>query len=215
MLQTSGLLLTINEDDSIRVEYEDYDTKLGGDFSSMYDLDKENADYVATVNALREKYGKKIATMHAPIIRDGKMKGYVSVISGKAYEFKQGGREEVQVPQEMKDEIALLKEGLMEAAAETSEEFLDKFLNSGWLSNDELIAGVKKGLFAGDTIPVMGGSAIQNMGVINLMNEIVAILPSPKERKPIHYEAVDGSEEGELYCDTEKPFAGIKFLICS
>ena len=171
-------------------------------------VDKENADYVATVNALREKYGKKIATMHAPIIRDGKMKGYVSVISGKAYEFKQGGREEVQVPQEMKDEIALLKEGLMEAAAETSEEFLDKFLNSGWLSNDELIAGVKKGLFAGDTIPVMGGSAIQNMGVINLMNEIVAILPSPKERKPIHYEAVDGSEEGELYCDTEKPFAG-------
>lgn len=53
MLQTSGLLLTINEDGSIRVEYEDYDTPMGGDYSSMYDLDQENA------NKLRKLMKKK------------------------------------------------------------------------------------------------------------------------------------------------------------
>ena len=84
-------------------------------------IDKENSDYVATVEAFRARYGKKIATMHAPIIREGKMQGYVSVISGKAYEFKKGGRLEVKVPPEMKDEIETLKAGLTEAAAETSE----------------------------------------------------------------------------------------------
>ncbi|MBR5899771.1 MAG: elongation factor G [Clostridia bacterium] len=171
-------------------------------------IDKENSNFVATVEAFRAKYGKKIATMHAPIIREGKMKGYVSVVSGKAYEFTRGGREEVQVPKDMVDEVSLLKAGLTEAAAETSDAYLDKFLETGWLSNDEIIVGVKNGLFAGDTIPVMGGSATQNMGVINLMNEIVAILPSPKERKPVSYEKADGSDIGTVSCDANAPFAG-------
>ncbi len=174
-------------------------------------VDKENSSYVNTVAAFKEKYGKKIASMHSPIIRDGKMKGYVSIISGKAYEFNPGGRVEVQVPAEMKDEVNLLKEGLIEAAAETSEEFLNKYLSDGWLSNDEIIVGVKSGLFSGDTIPVMGGSATQNLGVINLMNEIVAILPSPKERKKIHCVNIETQEEGMVACDIDAPFTAQVF----
>lgn len=174
-------------------------------------IDKENADYVATVEAFRALYGKKIATMHAPIIREGKMKGYVSVISGKAFEFTKGGRVEVKVPEEMKGEIEKLKEGLTEAAAETSEEFIEKFLDSGWLSNDEIIVGVKQGLFSGDTIPVLGGSATQNLGVINLMNEIVAIMPSPKERKRMHCIHTVKNEEGAIACDIDTPFTAQVF----
>lgn len=174
-------------------------------------IDKENSSYVKTVNAFKEKYGKKIASMHTPIIRDGKMKGYVSIISGKAYEFSPGGRVEVQVPANLKDEVTLLKEGLMEAAAVTSEDYLNKFLSDGWLSNDEIIVGVKQGLFSGDTIPVMGGSAIQNMGVINLMNEIVSIMPSPKERKKIHCIHTEKMEEGEICCDLDTPFTAQVF----
>ena len=174
-------------------------------------VDKDNADYVRTVEAFRAQYGKKIATMHAPIIRDGKMKGYVSVISGKAYEFTKGGRVEVKVPDEMKGEIETLKAGLTEAAAETSEEFIEKFLDSGWLSNDEIITGLKQGLFSGDTIPVLGGSATQNLGVINLMNEIVAIMPSPKERKRMHCIHTVKNEEGEIACDVDTPFTAQVF----
>lgn len=174
-------------------------------------IDKENADYAQTVEAFRRVYGKKIATMHSPIIIDGKMKGYVSVISGKAYKFMNGGREEIPVPADMKDEIALFKEELTEAAAETSEDFLDKFLENNWLSNEDIIVGVKRGLANGDTIPVLGGSATQNLGVINLLNEIVDILPSPYERKPVHYQAIDGSREGLVACDEDKPFSAQVF----
>lgn len=174
-------------------------------------IDKENSDYVGTANAFREKYGKKIATMHMPIIRDNKMKGYVSVISGKAYEFTPGGRVETSVPENMKAELEAVKDGLIEAAAESDERLLDEYLNNGTLPNDDIIIGVKKGLFAGDTIPVMGGSAITNMGVINLMNEIVDILPNPQERKPVMATRLsDGGYIG-VTCDENKPFSAQVF----
>lgn len=174
-------------------------------------IDKENSNYVATVEAFRSKYGKVIATMHTPIISGGKMKGYVSVISGKAYEFTKGGRNEISVPDGMKEEVALLKEGLTEAAAETSEVFLDKYLSEGTLTNDEIIAGIKTGLLEGSTIPVMGGSATQNMGVINLMNEIVAILPSPKERRPVLATDLATGDVLNVTCDESAPFSAQVF----
>ena len=174
-------------------------------------IDKENSNYVATVEAIRQKYGKKIATMHTPIIKDGKMKGYVSVISGKAYEFTQGGRNEIAVPDSMVDEVKQLKEGLIEAAAESTEELLNKYLEEGTLINDDIIIGLKNGLFNGDTIPVMGGSAIDNMGVINLMNEIVDILPSPAERKPVSAIKLDDQTVEEVVCEEEKPFSAQVF----
>lgn len=174
-------------------------------------VDKENADYVATVQAFREKYGKKIATMHAPIVEDGKMRGYVSVISNKAYRFKEGGREEISVPSDMTERVNLLKEGLIEAAAETSEELLDKYFTEGTLTNDEIIAGVKKGLIDGDTIPMLGGSATMNHGVINLMHEIVDIMPSPLERKTVLATEIDTGDVKEVCCDEQKPFSAQVF----
>ncbi len=173
-------------------------------------IDKENAKYVATVEAFREKYGKKISPTHLPILRDGKMKGYVSVISGKAFEFTQGGRNPIAVPENMQGDVALLKEALTESAAETSEELLDKYLSEGALTNDEIVAGIRHGLNAGDTVPIMGGSATQNMGVINLMYEIVDLLPSPLERRPV----LASNEKGEILSivsDESKPFSGQVF----
>ncbi len=173
-------------------------------------IDKENSNYVATVEAFRSKYGKKISPTHLPIIRDGKMKGYVSVISGKAFEFTSGGRNPIDVPADMVDELAMLKEALTEAAAETSEVLLDKYLSEGTLTNDEIVAGVKNGLCVGDTIPIMGGSAIQNMGVINLMYEIVDLMPSPNERRPV----LASDEKGEILsivCNENKPFSAQVF----
>lgn len=174
-------------------------------------VDKENANYAASVEAFRAKYGKRIATMHAPIVENNKMRGYVSVISGKAFKFKEGGREEIPVPEDMKDIVSTLKEGLIEAAAETSEELLDKFFEEGTLTNDEIIAGVKKGLMEGDTVPVLGGSATMNHGVINLMNEIVDIMPSPVERRAVLATNLDNGDVEEIYCDERKPFSAQVF----
>ena len=173
-------------------------------------IDKDNSNYVKTVEAFVNKYGKKISPTHLPIIRDGKMKGYVSVISGKAFEFSPGGRTAVDVPENLKSELQSLKEALTESAAETSEALLDKYLSEGELTNDELVAGIRSGLAAGETIPIMGGSALQNMGVLNLMYEIVDLLPSPLERRPVMATAEDG-EVLSVVCDEEKPFSAQVF----
>ena len=71
-------------------------------------VDKENSNYVGTVEAFRAKYGRKISPTHLPIMRDGKMKGYVSVISGKAFEFSPGGRQQVDVPAGMEGDVKIL-----------------------------------------------------------------------------------------------------------
>ncbi len=173
-------------------------------------IDKENSDYVATVKAFHDKYGKKISPTHLPIIIDSKMKGYVSVISGKAFEFTKGGRNEIEVPENLKSELEMLKETLTEAAAESSEVLLDKYLSEGTLTNEEIVAGVRYGLLTGDTIPIMGGSATQNMGVINLMYEICDLLPSPLERKAVLATDAEG-EIQQIICDLEKPFSGQVF----
>lgn len=173
-------------------------------------VDKENSDYVGTVQAFIAKYGRKISPTHLPILRDGKMKGYVSVISGKAFEFSPGGREQVDVPAGMEDDLKTLKDNLIEAAAETSEALLDKFFEEGTLTNDEIVAGLRSGLAAGETIPIMGGSALQNMGVLNVMYEIVDLLPSPLERRPV----LATDESGEvlsIVSDADKPFSAQVF----
>ena len=174
-------------------------------------IDKENSDYVKTVEAFKEKYGKKISPTHLPILRDGKMKGYVSVISGKAFEFTQGGRNAVDVPDGMQADLDSLKEILTESAAESSEVLLDKYLAEGMLTNDEIVSGVKTGLKQGETIPIMGGSALQNMGVINLMHEIVDLLPSPFDRRPALATNLATGDVDSIICDVEKPFAGQVF----
>ncbi len=173
-------------------------------------IDKENANFVSTVEAFRAKYGRRIATMHAPIMEGGKMKGYVSIISSKAYEFTKGGRVSIPVPEGMAGSVQAIKNGLIEAAAENSDELLDKYFSEGTLPNDDIITGIKIGIAAGDCIPVMGGSALQNMGVINLMEEIVDLMPSPDELPAEKATAEDGSEV-EVKCDANGAFAAQVF----
>lgn len=174
-------------------------------------VDKENANYVKTVEAFSAKYGKKISPTHLPILRDGKMKGYVSVISAKAFEFTQGGRNPIDVPSAMMGELESLKEVLTESAAESSEDLLDKYLSEGMLSNEEIVTGVKNGLKQGETIPIMGGSALQNMGVINLLHEIVDLLPSPFDRRPVMATNLNDGKVMEVVCDVDAPVSAQVF----
>lgn len=174
-------------------------------------VDKENANYVKTVEAFTAKYGKKISPTHLPILRDGKMKGYVSVISGKAFEFTQGGRNPIDVPSAMAGDLDSLKEALIESAAESSEDLLDKYLSEGTLTNEEIVTGVKNGLKQGETIPIMGGSALQNMGIINLLHEIVDLLPSPFDRRPVMATKISDGKVMEVVCNTDLPFSAQVF----
>ena len=145
-------------------------------------MDKENADYAGTVAALREKYPGKLAPIQLPIMENGKMQGCVNAISEKAFLFRQNGTEEIPVPENLAAQMQTMRESLMETAAENDETLLDKYFDSGELTKEEIIHGIRLGIASVNTIPVMAGSALQNRGVINLLNEIVAYMPQANER---------------------------------
>ena len=143
-------------------------------------MDKENADYSATVEAIRAKYGTKLAPIQIPIMENKKMQGYISLMSGNAYNFTQGGREVIPMPKEYESVYNSEKEKLIEVAASSDEELMNKFFEGEAISQEEIVAGVRKGIAEGDAVPVLAGSATQNKGVINLLEQMVRVMPAPK-----------------------------------
>ena len=142
-------------------------------------VDKENADYKGTVAALTEKYAGKIAPIQIPIMEGNKMDGYVNALKETCYRFAdEAQKKSIPIPEDLKGTLAEMQANLMETAAENDEALLDKYFEEGSLSKDETIHGIRKGIYNVNTIPVMAGSALQNRGIINLMDEIVKYMPS-------------------------------------
>ncbi len=141
-------------------------------------LDKDNSDFIKTVNAIKLKYGHKIAPLIVPNIVDGKMKGFVKVAHGVLRDWE---RNESPIPDNLKEAYLEARLTVSEAAAENDEELLEKFFENGTLSGEEIEMGVKKGISSCSTITVLGGSAFKNHGVYNLMDKIISTLPSPKD----------------------------------
>ncbi len=139
-------------------------------------LDKENSSFIATVDAIKQKYGHKIAPMIVPNMVDGKMKGFVKVAYGVLRDWE---KNEYPIPDYLQDAYEEAHLTLMEAAAENDEVLLEKFFSEGVLSPEETERGVKLGIATCSTITVLGGSAYKNHGIFNLMDKIISTLPSP------------------------------------
>lgn len=174
-------------------------------------MDKENADYKGTVDALSEKYAGKIAPIQIPLMDGNKMIGYINALTEKAFRFSEEGLKEIPIPDSMKQTLADMQASLTETAAENDDALLDKYFGEGTLSKDEIIHGIRKGIYNVNTIPVMAGSALQNRGIINLMGEIVKYMPSAEERKEVLASAVDKDELIGITCETDAPFAAQVF----
>ena len=173
-------------------------------------MDKDNADYAGTVSALRERYGKKLAPIQAPIMEKGKMQGYVSLISGKAFEFVENGRKQIEEPENMHDDVEVMRVEVMETAAENDDTLMEKYFTDGTLTGDDVIFGIKKGILKGSCIPVVSGCALYNRGVINLLNEIVDLMPAPVDRTDVVALDKDGNPVN-VYCEENAPFSGQVF----
>ena len=174
-------------------------------------MDKENADYVGTVNALHEKYAGKIAPIQIPIMENGKMQGFVNALKEKAYLFKPEGRQEIPIPAELEGQKEEMLAALMETAAENDEILLDKYFEDGALSHEDTIRGIRLGIASVNTIPVMAGSALQNRGVINLLDEIVTYMPQANERVNTLADDVAADKVVNVLPNPEEPLAAQVF----
>lgn len=148
-------------------------------------MDKDNADYYGTVRALEERFKNKIAPIQIPVMEGNKMTGVLNALTGKAYRFTAAGPEEIPVPSEYRRDLETMFLTLQETAAENDDVLLEKYFEDGALSREDTIHGIRKGIFSINVIPVMAGSALQNKGVINLMNEIVKYMPEAAERQAL------------------------------
>ena len=209
-----GALLVIGANGVIPIGAEaivDHCLKLGKPLIIFINgMDKENADYFGTVQALRAKYAGKLAPIQIPIMEGGKMQGCINALQEKAYLFKDTGPQEIDIPADMVDQVEEMKASLMETAAENDEGLLDKFFEEGALTREETIKGIRLGIASVNTIPVMAGSALTNRGVINLLNEIVTYMPLARERLNTMVE----DESGKVYSlrtEADAPFAAQVF----
>ena len=144
--------------------------------------DEENSDYNAAFDTLRERFGKNIAPVVAPIWdADKKVIGIIDVLNKRAYDIQDGKRHEIPVPDDKKEVLDELYAALVESVAETSEEFMDRYFNGEEFSYADMIQGLHNGVKDLSLFPVVCGSAQGGLGTQMLLDSIINFLPSPLE----------------------------------
>ncbi len=161
-------------------------------------MDRENADFSKALKELKDAFGTGVAPVAIPIGTADSFHGVIDLLSHKAFSYDRGGKglgKEVPIPGDLEGEIAEFRVQLMEAVAESDESLLDKYFETGELSESELISGLNKAVASGKLFPVMPVSAAQNVGTDLVLNTLVNLIPGPKAAKPIFAKKSMGDEE--------------------
>jgi len=147
--------------------------------------DRENADPSATLDALRARFGNKIAPLQVAIGAAETFSGYVDLVHRKAWRWDGTKETEIDIPAELTDEVARRRDQLLEAAAEADDDVLTKYLEGEEVSDPELEACLRKGVKESILAPVLVGSAAKGIGLQALLDAITRYLPSPADEGPV------------------------------
>jgi elongation factor G len=142
-------------------------------------MDRENADFNGTLEQVRGNWGQKCVPLQIPIGSQQALKGVIDLLTMKAYVGEKGEQQEV--PSELADEANAQREKLIEAAAETDDALIEKYLGGEELTEEELTNGLRAGIIGGSIVPVLTGSAGKTIGMQALMEAIGSIFPSPAD----------------------------------
>ena len=147
-------------------------------------LDKERADFLRAVGDMEKYFCKGSLVLQLPIGIEAAFSGVVDLIKMKALYFAKDGSgkiEEKEIPDDMKQDAESYRKKLVEQIAESEDSLLEKYLDKGELSQEDIISGLKHGTLAGGLLPVLCGSPVQNMGIQPLLDAVTLCLPSPEE----------------------------------
>src|SRR5947207_14293976 len=144
-------------------------------------LDKENSDFYGAVAALRETLTPRPFPLHLPIGAEQEFRGIVDLLHLKAFVTAEDGKgSEVTIPDDMKRRVVEYRGQLIEAAAESDDSLLEKYLDAGTLSEEEIQRGLREGILQGKVAPVVCCSATKLLGVRTLMSTIAELMPPPQ-----------------------------------
>lgn len=172
-------------------------------------MDKENAAYEATVDALREAFDRKPIAVAVPIGSAENYRGFVDLVDDRAYEFEDGGVREVPLPDELRDEVERAHTALVEAAAETDDALIERYLEGGTLEEDEIRQALHTAALRGTLLPVLPVASTLEHGTGALLDAVNRYLESPSERKVMARDAKGA--EVEITCDPSGPLVAYVF----
>ena len=147
-------------------------------------MDVDNASFRQVVEDLTELYGKKIAPIHLPIRENEQFVGYVNVVKKKGRRYlAKGQKEECPIPSYSEESLEKYRELLLEAVAETSEDFMERYFGGEEFSVPEILMALTADVDDGTIVPVTLGSSTQLKGIANLLDDMVQYFPKPNDRK--------------------------------
>ncbi len=172
-------------------------------------MDRENADYFATLDSLREFFGNSVAPLHVPIGSQDDFRGVVDILANAAYLYADNEVTEAEVPADLEDTVEEYRQTLIESVVELDDDLTEKYLEGEDISAKELQTALHEGVLTGQLTPVLCGSATRSVGVQALIEAIIRYLPSPAEVDSAT--ATQGGEEVELTADSEGPLAAFVY----
>jgi elongation factor G len=176
-------------------------------------MDKENVNYVKLIRELKETFGKKIAPFAIPMGEESDFKGFVNVVDMVGRETKGNQCVDVPIPSGMDAKIGPVRDMLVESVAESDEALLEKFFEGEEFTNEEIHAGLRKGVISGEIVPVLIGSTEKMVGVHTLLNMIYDYMPTPKDMHDGEYEGINPKTDQHKVqrVDEEGPFSALVF----
>ena len=183
-------------------------------------MDRAGADFFRVVDQIKTRLGSKPVPLQVPIGAEDNFKGIVNLVDMKAIIWDEESRgmkfEEVDIPDELKAKSIELNEQLVETAAEANEELMEAYLNSGELSREQIIEGLRLQTLSNEIVLVSCGTAFKNKGVQAMLDSVIDFMPSP-----IDVPAIKGinddkdNTEGERNSSDDEPFASLAFKIAT
>jgi elongation factor G len=179
-------------------------------------MDRQGADFIKVYEQMRTRLKANPVPIQIPIGADETFTGVIDLVKMKALlwdDTAQGTHfEEAEIPADLRDEAQKWHEKMVEAAAEANEELMNKYLENGELSEDEIRLGLRLRTIAVEIVPMMCGSAFKNKGVQAMLDGVIDYMPSPSDIPPVKG-ALDNGDVGERAATDEEPFAGLAFKI--
>jgi elongation factor G len=182
-------------------------------------MDRSGADFLRVVKQIESRLGSKAVPVQLPIGAEDRFEGVVDLVKMKAIYWDETNMgmtfAEKEIPSDMLEICSEWREHMVEAAADANEELMDKYLEQGVLTDEEIKQGLREQTIANQLVPTFCGSAFRNKGVQAMLDGVVEYLPSPLEIKAIKGVLEDEVTEADRPASDEKPFASLAFKIAT
>jgi elongation factor G len=178
-------------------------------------LDRERADFFRTLDGLGRRLKGRLVPIHIPIGEEQAFTGYVDLVKMRAVAFADGKASEGEIPGALADQAKEWREKLVEAAAETDDDLLAKYLEEGSLGEPEMLKALRDGIAAGKVMPVLCAAANRSIGATALLDLVVEAFPSPAARGELTGVDTKAKGEGTRAADAKAPVVALVFKTLS